>query len=79
MDANTPSTPRLDQGDDFVTPVTLRPGEGEQLVDVRHHRATLRRTDHAHPTAPREVEQSFVAKNVQCSNHSVLIHPEYRR
>ena len=73
-----PSSVSLDQGEDLITSVSLSPRVTEKFVDARHHRAALRSANHAHATTSCEVEQPFVSKDVQSTNHRVLVHPEHR-
>jgi hypothetical protein len=73
------STASLDKSDNFVTPVSLGPSKDEQFIDARHHRSALGSTNDSHTTTSCEVEQSFVTKDVQSSDHGVLVHPEYSR
>jgi hypothetical protein len=69
----------LDQCDDFVTSVSLCPSKVEQIIDACHHCSALWSTHHSHTATSREVKQFFVTKNVQSSDHGVLVHAEYGR
>jgi hypothetical protein len=71
------SSVSLDQGEDLITSVSLSPRVTEKFVDTRHHRAALRCANHAYATTPCEVEQPFIAQDVQSTNHRVLVHPEH--
>ena len=69
----------LDQGEDLITSVSLSPRVVEKFVDASHHGAALRCANHPHATTSREVEQPFISKDVQSTNHRVLVHPEHCR
>ena len=46
----------LDQGDNFITAVSLSPRVIEEFVDASHHRAALGCANYPHATTSREVE-----------------------
>lgn len=68
----------LNEGDDFVSAVTLGSREVEQFVDSDHDRATLRCPHDPNASPPGEVEQALVTKYVQRANDGVLIYVEDR-
>lgn len=59
--------------------IPLCPGKVEQFIDAGHHRPALGRSNYSNATPSREVEQSLVAEDMQCTDHGVLVHAEYRR
>jgi hypothetical protein len=66
----------LNQRNDFVATVSLRSSKHEQLFNARQHCTALWRANNTNPTASREIEQPLVTKNVQGTNHGVLVHAE---
>jgi hypothetical protein len=79
MQPKARSTASLDKCHDFVSSVPLRSSKDEQLFDPSHHCAALRRTYYTRASPSREVQQPFVPEDVQCTNHSVLVHSHHCR
>jgi hypothetical protein len=65
----------LDQSDHLFTPVSLSSRVAEKFVDAHDHSAALGCADYPHATTSREVEQPFISKDVQSTDHRVLIYP----
>ena len=73
---------RLLPGDDgrhLFPLVPLAPREFEQLINARQQRAPLGRAYDANTPTAREVEEPFVAQDVERPYHRVLVDAEYRR
>lgn len=64
-------------GGQFLFAISVLASECNELIDLPDKRSALRGPDDPHATTSREVEQSFISKDVQSSNHRVLVHAEH--
>jgi hypothetical protein len=71
------SSLRLDYRYYFVAAVTLLPGEIQEFADAYEHGTLLRSSDHSHTATSGEIQQTFVAQDVQRSYDRVFIHAQY--
>jgi hypothetical protein len=70
-------TLRLDYRNYLVAAVTLLPGEVQEFADAYEHGTLLRSSDHSHTATSGEIQQTFIAQDVQRSYDRVLIHAQY--
>jgi hypothetical protein len=67
----------LDECDNLITAIALLSCEVQEFVDSSKQGTPLRRTDNAHASTSRKVQQPFIAKDVQCPYDRVLVHTKY--
>jgi hypothetical protein len=67
----------LDYRHYFVAAVTLLSGEVQEFANAYQHGTLLRSSHHSHTATSGEIQQTFIAQNVQRSYHGVLIHAQY--
>src|SRR5579863_7783638 len=72
------STDRLDHGDELALLVAVMACGTDKGPYLGEEHALLRRAGNGDPVAPAKLEQAFVAKEVQCPKHGVLVDADHR-
>src|SRR6516162_4492192 len=65
-----------DHLDELGAPVTVLPGELDELASLGEDGATLRRAGDGDAAAAAELQQPLVPEHVQRAQHGVLVHAE---